>query len=576
MAGRMRNRLFPARSRSIASGKPSKPIDMSQYQVVTYDFSRRQLCSSLNQLAYNLSKCKDNKDEIEKFLKWLDERGCQLRIKVCKQDCQRYLSIEGQVTNYFVDIHLNLDRYGSSRKCPLCHSIKCKPYPGSLDKSFADDGLFTFIPPEENIQPFFFSVNHQDKKIIYSMVTEPKNNGNNSLTAVVGRLTSKGEIDTTFGDNGFARVQAVPPMPPTNFNCIVTTKVDDIGRIYGTVNFSYLTDTPPFHESRDEPAIIRLTPDGQFDPTWGNDGVFYLDFNQDTSQARIDILDIIVTPDKLYVLGTKIIIFSSNPFDFVLYPLLAVLNPDGSYDTSFNDTGVVVHADGSNNAYFNTRLLLLKDQLYFSGVVQSTTPQKDGKPIFDRFPTLFIAKYNLDGTINSTFPQSELVAYYGGSSTFNNKIISTMDGNIVAPLTASAFDSTGKLVRTGKFLAKYNVDGFFDRTFGEGGFQYADVLPNNPFFLRSAIEQKDGKIVVCGTLFSDDFSILFNVLYRSTKDGKMDRTFGSCKLNLVATLVGTSVSGWTDMSIRKKKVVAISGFTNKDGRSGVLIGRFHL
>lgn len=60
------------------------------------------------------------------------------------------------------------------------------------------------------------------------------------------------------------------------------------------------------------------------------------------------------------------------------------------------------------------------------------------------------------------------------------------------------------------------------------------------------------------------------------EDGTIDRSFGPCPTNTVLTKVGVSTSAWTDLSIRKNKVVSITVFTDENEKRGLLIGRFHL
>lgn len=195
-------------------------------------------------------------------------------------------------------------------------------------------------------------------------------------------------------------------------------------------------------------GITRLNPDGSVDGT----------FN--AGQAPTNIRDIKVLPNgKILVAGR----FSSWPGG------LAVLNPDGTRDESFNHSGYI-HSSGS------------LDEIY-----PRTAIRPDGRIVVAGLQTASIVKvmqYNADLTPDATFHAA------------NNPQI-----NGVYP-TGVAIQNDGKIVVTGYFLNAYdgnpdvsgvmrlNADGTLDGTFDTAG-----GFGNSTLVYHCAL-QADGKILV--------------------------------------------------------------------------------
>ena len=161
--------------------------------------------------------------------------------------------------------------------------------------------------------------------------------------------------------------------------------------------------------------------------------------------------------------------------------------------------------------------------------------QRDGKLVCvghsarrDAQRDVALVRYLPSGRLDPTFGG-------GGIALFD----SGLGGDDVAASAAIAAD--GKLVVAGVadvsgedrqdfFVARFNVDGSIDSSFGTGGFVKTDGSPKSPDldWGYAVALQRDGKIIVAGqTTAAGPGEALAPALLRYTRNGELDRTFGT-------------------------------------------------
>jgi uncharacterized delta-60 repeat protein len=151
------------------------------------------------------------------------------------------------------------------------------------------------------------------------------------------------------------------------------------------------------------------------------------------------------------------------------------------------------------------------------------TPHRPaGRPIMEQLEERRLLS---GGYLDTTFAANGLATtnFSGGFDTVNRVAIQA-DGKIVAAGTASDDARSG-----GKdfLVARYNVDGTLDTTFGAGGRTYIDFSSRSDEANGLAI-QSDGKIVVGGSSTSTSNSDEKDfALARLKTDGTLDTTFGT-------------------------------------------------
>jgi uncharacterized delta-60 repeat protein len=250
--------------------------------------------------------------------------------------------------------------------------------------------------------------------------------------------------------------------------------------------------------------------DGDLDSTFGNGGVVMTDFNTSTDLANAVALQ----PDgKLVVAGTTYVGNDFSDEDFAI----ARYNPDGSLDTSFGTNGKVT-----------------TDFPGLAAVISAVVVQPDGKivvaggayPLFTFAGDFKVARYNPNGSLDTSFGAGGIVTtVFPGDGSFAFALALQSDGKIIAAGTDFFDFNPGDMSDTDFALARYNLDGSLDTTFGNGGTVTTDFLGAEDDVF-SVLIQPDGKIVAVGSANSP-FDFYDFAAARYLSNGTLDTTFGT-------------------------------------------------
>ena len=330
-------------------------------------------------------------------------------------------------------------------------------------------------------------------------------------TFALARFNPDGSLDSAFGNNGRTLVAF-----PNGWAEAQGVAIQADGRI---VAVGERNDDDGVGDG--DFALARLEPDGDLDPSFSGDGKVMTTFGGwDTGDAVA-----IQGDGKIVVAGTN---ESSGDNDFAL----ARYNTDGSLDTSFSGdgkqttgfgdddyaTGVVIQADGRIVAAGDTTagddldIALARYNANgsldpgFDGdgkvitnldgheVVRAATIQSNGKVIVAGGTNgcgdsdLLLARYNTDGSEDSSFEGGALCTDFGGYERAFAVAIQP-DSKIVA---AGCTACTG-----GDFaLARYNANGSLDTSFSGDGKQRTGFGGSDG--ASGVAIQADGRIVAAG------------------------------------------------------------------------------
>jgi uncharacterized delta-60 repeat protein len=208
------------------------------------------------------------------------------------------------------------------------------------------------------------------------------------------------------------------------------------------------------------------------------------------NQSQIHLPALVIQPDGKIVTAATTTAVGVN-FDFAVIRY----NPDGTLDQSFGSGGYTANGTGT------AQWILL---------------QPDGKIVLVGFIPLFrdgsdflLARFNPDGTPDQTFGINGRVqtSFTSGRSSADQSY-------------AAALQADGKIVTTGisggfSTLIRYDPNGSIDSDFGLGGSVF---IPNLGTVARRIIIQPDGKIVITGGGF---------VVARFNSNGTSDQSFGN-------------------------------------------------
>ena len=246
--------------------------------------------------------------------------------------------------------------------------------------------------------------------------------------------------------------------------------------------------------SRTAFALVRYNPDGSLDRTFNATGIVITPIGTSDDEATA----LAIQPDGKLVAAGFTTQTPQTLFALVRY------NPDGSLDTTFNDTGKV------------TTEIALDDEATALAV------QADGKLVAAGYSSdgsqgrLALVRYQTDGSPDDGFGRNGIVTVaIGGTDDWARALAIQPDGKLViAGNTTTFIQSTFALVRL-------NPDGTLDLSFNNAGVVMAQIASND--IATALVIQPDGKLVAGGYAMID--TVNHFALIRCNPDGSMDPTF---------------------------------------------------
>lgn len=320
------------------------------------------------------------------------------------------------------------------------------------------------------------------------------------LLALGAICAAPAPLEASFGVSG----RVVTALPSGGLATALIAQPD--GKLVAAgIGFTPMLDGEAF-------ALARYAADGSLDPGFGSGGTVQTTFGVNQAGARALVLQ----PDgKLVAAGA----FSGGAFGVVL----ARYASDGTLDSTFGSGGIVQTAFAVNPTSIAALILQPDGKLVAAGSRRAAT---SGPTPFD----FLLVRYDTDGTLDGTFGSGGVVTtdFAGEDSTVNALVIEP-DGKLVA-VGGSGFFNRG----TSAFeLARYDVDGSLDATFGTGGL--VKTVVGSGSRADAAVLQPDGKLVAAGfvTGAAEGFA-----LARYDSDGSLDGGFGTGGSVVTATVPG--------------------------------------
>jgi uncharacterized delta-60 repeat protein len=382
---------------------------------------------------------------------------------------------------------------------------------GSLDASFGVGGMVS-TPLRSRYQSGSGIALQPDGKLV--LVGPTYRTATGSDFAVI-RYNTDGGLDTSFDGDGVATTDVLAPS--YDFASAVARQPDGKFVVAGSTRaFAGFTADPADPEF----AVVRFNPDGSLDTTFGLRGHVLINFGGAGSASGVAI-----QPD-----GRIVVVGSSNG-NFAV----ARLNADGSLDTSFNGNGEVITDFGGAD--------------WAGGVVL----RSNGRIVVvggssGRFA---LAQYNADGSLDPGFDgDGTVTTAFGSSSGFSRAggVALQGDGKLVVAGGTLVGGANGWDIA----LARYNLDGSLDGSFGSGGKVTTDVSARDE---ASAVAlQTDGKIIV-GSY--PNFTVL-----RYNADGSRDLGFGAGGVASTPSVFGLSTDqgGTGRLALQADGKIVVTGY----------------
>ncbi|MCR4303793.1 MAG: Ig-like domain-containing protein [Gallionella sp.] len=343
-----------------------------------------------------------------------------------------------------------------------------------------------------------------------------------------------GTLDTTFNTTGKV-ITAVGPGDVIYTATGVALQPD--GKIVVTGSASNGSD--------EDFALLRYNSDGSLDTTFNTTGMVITAIGAGHDVAAA----IVIQPDGKIVVAGRAHNGFNNDFALLRY------NPDGSLDTTFGFTGMVLTAIGQI------------DDLAFAVALQP-----DGKILVAGSTNngvdwdIALARYNSGGSLDTTFNTTgKVITAVGSSNDLAAALTLQADGKIVvagASWNGHDYDFT---------LLRYNSDGSLDTTFNATGKVINDVKKiTKDDNAHGVALQPDGKILVAGSSFNgydDDFALL-----RYNPDGSLDTTFNIT--GTVITDVGGNNDALTSIALQPDGKIVVAGYAYDNTTSELALVRY--
>ena len=427
---------------------------------------------------------------------------------------------------------------------------------GDLDPSFGVDGQVTSTA-------FFLygggnpiALQADGKIVVAGYVLNPV--GDRSRFAVA-RFDVDGTLDPSFGGDGIVRT-----VFRTGEECYESARsvvVQADGKIVA-VGVSSCKRSAPVDAAETDSlfALARYNGDGTLDTTFGDNGTVMTSFG-DPAHCNAQAEGAALEPDgKIVAAGVAACWKESDDSRFAV----ARYDTDGALDTSFSDDGMV-----------KTNFTPQYDKLTDVAV------QPDGKIVVSGTAAYWIveipdaleeraalARYNLDGTLDSTFGGGDgkvTTSFHSprcGGSNESYGLAIQPDGKIVEGGSAGCAASIGGSPHPRWALARYRPNGTLDPTFGGDGRVVSIFLAEEgtDWMSGGVAIQPNGKIVAAGT--TGRMTPRFT-LARYRTNGQLDKTFGDDgKVRTIfdCSWPGGARGGWDGLAIQAdRKIVATGG-----------------
>jgi uncharacterized delta-60 repeat protein len=353
--------------------------------------------------------------------------------------------------------------------------------------------------------------------------------GTNSDFAVV-RYQTNGTLDMTFGSGGKVITAVGSGLDECNSVAVQTD-----GKIVLAGRSSNGTDT--------DVALVRYNSNGTLDTTFNSSGKVTTPIGTKNDAAT----KVVVQSDGKLVVGGYAEYTGgwadAYPDAGLSHFALARYNTNGTLDTSFNGTGIVI-----------SPLNLWDDK------IQDLLIQPDGKIVAAGYSAngytyydFTVARYNTNGTLDTTF---------NGSGSVITDILGQHDF-----VSAAALQADSKILVAGFALkqnndsdfavVRYNTNGIVDTSFGGVGWVTTPIGSGNDYCSGVAV-LASGKIIAAGSSSNGTNNDV--ALARYNPNGSLDTNFNGT--GTVTTSVSNGDDGAGDMVVQSDGKIVVVGSAN--------------
>lgn len=230
---------------------------------------------------------------------------------------------------------------------------------GKIDSSFGNNGSLLISLSDGHDYAYDMAIQDDDNIVLAGRADK----------GCVVRLLPDGQLDSSFGDNGVARIKIAYDDEVVDLRVV---KLQSNGKIIAGGYFSYWSINP---------AIVKLNSDGSYDNSFAGDGRMVVD---ELSQMLTSI--VLLNGNQMLVLGSD---GGSNVE-------LAKINPDSTLVSNFGTNGIIKTNFVSSVSDGPVELIVQNDNKF---IVVATTWEGGPKYMSGQ-------RFNSDGSVDNSFGDS--------------------------------------------------------------------------------------------------------------------------------------------------------------------------
>lgn len=343
-----------------------------------------------------------------------------------------------------------------------------------------------------------------------------------------------------------------------------------------------------------------LNPPGTLDTSFGTGGVVTTSIGTVSAIANAITIQ---TDGKIVVGGS-----SYNSTHGCDCATIVRYNTNGSYDTTFNQTGIYYvgtstaacingiavqtngkifsggHVYSPINGYMDFFLLRNGSDSNLDGSLDSPIGnahdqiyalklQADGKIVAAGYGAnaanadVAIVRYTSEGALDSSFgTEGKVTTAIGASSERAYSLAIQPDQKMVV----AGFYNNG--TSTAFAILRYNTNGSLDSSFGTNGIVMTDITDNDDF-AKDLKLQSDGKIVVAGYGYNNSTSTNDFILARYNTNGSLDTSFGTN--GIVIQDLANDHDYATALAIQTNGKIVVGGYSTLSGNNVFKLARWN-
>jgi uncharacterized delta-60 repeat protein len=407
----------------------------------------------------------------------------------------------------------------------------CAQNPGDLDQSFGDNGFATIDINGQGLLDRVSKLSHQpDGKTVF--VGGVRNASGTQSDFLLGRITTSGDIDQSFGSQG--------------------TTITDIGSQDGLSGLfvkesGQILSGGSSNEFGDYQFLLtQYNSDGSVDAGFGQGGTVQTDIPSTNGGVMTSFVSDLA--GHFYAIGS-----ASGDIAIVKY------DTNGATDSNYGDMGIVLQDLGLIEGASNCAIQQ-DGKLVICG-----TQAVSGNP-----EDAIVIRLLTDGSLDLSFNGIGWVDLSLSESIDRPTDIKLLpDGRLLVV----GFVSEDQISDSEIFALRLMPDGSYDNSFGTNGIARYDIGAGDDY-ASTVVLQPDGKVLIGGginennTIANEDFLVM-----RINEDGSLDQSFGNN--GVVVTEISSSYERIIDMELQSDGMLLVAGTAKIGSSEDIAFARYH-